>query len=87
MNIKAIKKKVTLMLDSDIYDSLKSKAGERGIGAYMSNLVRPLIVVADIDSGYKALSQDASARKESREWLENMNEPLSADDEKEVWQF
>ncbi len=75
------------MLDSDVYESLKNKAGERGVGAYMSKLVRPLIVTTDIDAGYKALSQNTSVQEETREWLENTNEPLSVDDENEVWQF
>ena len=87
MQTRTPKKKVTLMIDADVYHSLKSKAGERGMGVYMSTLVRPFVFLPDIDKGYKALASDTLAKKESKQWLENISEPVSVDDENEVWQF
>ena len=87
MQTKTPKKKVTLMIDADVYHSLKNKVGERGMGTYMSTLVRPFVFLPDIDNGYKALASDTIAKKESKQWLENISEPLSVDVENEVWHF
>ncbi|MFM2381386.1 MAG: hypothetical protein RLZZ76_153 [Candidatus Parcubacteria bacterium] len=78
------KRKVTLMLDSQVYDAIVAKFGTRGLGAYISDLVRPRLVSADLDEGYKAMATDKAHEAEAKEWTEGTL--LKVDDEN-VWTF
>lgn len=81
----ATKKKVTLMIDAQVYESLKQKVGARGIGAYVSDLVRPHVVENDLEAGYKAMAIDTEREKEAKEWTEATL--FIPDETDEVWEF
>lgn len=78
------KKKVTLMLDTQVYEALVKKFGARGMGEYISNLVRPRIVAADLEAGYKAMAEDKEYEAQAKEWIEGT---VSEIDEENVWKF
>ena len=78
------KKKVTLMLDTQVYEGLRAKVGGRGIGEYLSKLARPFVVPDDIEAGYKAMAADESRNKEAQEWIEGIIEPIEAEN---IWTF
>ena len=81
----ATKKKVTLMLDADVYDGLQKTAGARKVGAYLSDLARPHVVDADLEAAYKAMAADQAREAEAREWIEGtLDAPIEAEN---VWQF
>ena len=84
MNTIVAKKKVTLMLDEQVYDALRAKVGGRGIGAYLSQLARPYVVENDIEAGYKAMAEDEAYETEAREWIEGT---LSENDDENIWKF
>lgn len=64
------KKKLTIMLDTEVYEGIKNKVGSRRIGAYLSSLARPHIVTDTLEEGYKAMSCDEKYNKEADEWIE-----------------
>lgn len=84
MNTFITKKKVTLMLDEQVYNALRKKVGGRGIGAYLSQLARPLVVKDEIEAGYKAMAADEVYEAEAKEWIEGT---LCEIDGENVWKF
>ena len=66
----ATKKKLTIMLDSQVYEGIKNKVGSRGIGAYLSSLARPHILTDTLEDGYKAMSRDNKYNDEAADWIE-----------------
>ncbi len=82
MNI-AAKRKLTIMLDAEVYDGLKNKVGGRGIGAYLSQLARPFVVEDEIEAGYKALASDVESNKEADGWIEGTREEIVGEN---VWE-
>lgn len=80
----APKKKVTLMLDTQVYEGLRERVGARGIGAYLSDLARPHVSTADLEAGYRALAADEESERLAKEWLDGTEEPLN---DENVWQF
>ncbi len=86
MSTKVKKQKVTLMLDTQVYQGLLAKFGARGIGSYLSFLARPYVVESALEDGYKAMAADAEREREAQEWQNGFTEPEIATTE-EVWQF
>jgi hypothetical protein len=62
------KKKVTLMIDADVYHGLRAKAGVRGMGDYVSELARPHVVLAKLEESYRALARDTENNSLGNEW-------------------
>lgn len=84
MNTLISKKKVTLMLDEQVYNALRKKVGGRGIGAYLSQLARPYVVESDVEAGYKAMATDEIYETEAKEWVEGTQNMI---DDENVWKF
>ena len=84
MNTTTKKQKVTLMLDVEVYKGLVAKLGGRGMGAYLSQLARPLVVEAEIEAGYKAMAADKAYEAEAKEWIEGT---ICDIDDENVWEF
>ena len=87
MNTTTKKQKVTLMLETQVYDALVAKVGARGISEYFNNLARPRVVEADLEAGYKAMAADEVANREAKEWLDGITEPIVTESDEEVWHF
>ena len=62
------KKKVTLMIDTDVYHGLRQKAGVRGMGDFMSQIIRPHVVLASLEDSYRALALDEDNNQMSQKW-------------------
>ncbi len=62
------KRKVTLMLDADVYLGLRQKVGSRGLGQYMSELARPHVVITSLEESYLALARDTKNTSIGNEW-------------------
>jgi hypothetical protein len=80
----ATKRKLTIMLDTEVYLALQEKVGGRGIGAFLSALARPYVVTDALDAGYKAMSLDAAHEAEVKEWVES---DVELADTENTWQF
>lgn len=77
------KKKLTILLDAEVYEGLQKRVGSRGIGAYLSKLARPHVVQDEIEAGYKAMATDELYKQEANEWLEGTREEIVAEN---VWE-
>ena len=80
----ATKKKITLMLDAEVYEGIKAKVGARGIGDYLSKLARPNVVEEELEASYKAMAADEAYNREANEWIEGVSEPIEAENN---WNF
>jgi predicted CopG family antitoxin len=63
-----MKKKLTINIESDVYDGLHRAAGKRSIGLFIEQLVRP--VVAPQKLSYEELAKDKEDAQEATEWCE-----------------
>ncbi len=80
----ATKTKLTVMLDTEVYKALQEKVGGRKIGAFLSNLARPHVVVDTLDSRYKEMSLDIAREHDAKEWVESDVEVSYTEN---TWQF
>jgi len=78
------KKKVTLMLDADVYEAIKRKVGARKMGEYISQVTRPQVVESDLAAGYAAMAADVQYSKEANEWIDGTLEPIAGEND---WPF
>lgn len=66
-----MQKKLTIMLDAQVYDGLQQVIGRGHIGRFIENLVRPHVIGESLDAAYRAMSQDESREAEALEWAES----------------
>ncbi|OGH55598.1 MAG: addiction module antitoxin [Candidatus Lindowbacteria bacterium RIFCSPLOWO2_12_FULL_62_27] len=65
-----MKKKLTLSVDREIYDGLRSQIGARRISGFIESLLRPHVVKSSLEEGYARMSRDKDREKEARRWAE-----------------
>jgi hypothetical protein len=68
-------KKVTITLDEAVYEGLCLTVGKRRMSQFIEDLLRPHVMCASLDDGYKAMAQDQDREAEATEW----NNALSKD--------
>lgn len=76
------KKKITLMMDAEVYEGLQQKVGVRKVGDYLSELARPFVRTTDIAASYKELAADTAQASEAKEWERAVEAPIEAEN---VW--
>ena len=71
-------KKVTFLLEKDVYLSLQEKVGKGKMGKFISKTIRPYLVSDDdLKQAYIDMSKDKEREKEARDWGENLIGDLS----------
>jgi hypothetical protein len=65
-------KKLTLTLDSEVYDGLHRTIGRGHISQFIESLVRPHVIEADLDAVYAAIAADEESQAEALEWADAM---------------
>lgn len=71
--MKSAQKKLTILLDYDLYYALQRHAGQGNIGAFIANAVRPHVYSAKtLEDGYRAMAQDTVREREAIEWGERL---------------
>ena len=63
-------KKLTITLDSQVYEGLHKIIGRRKISQFIESLVRPHVVAIDLEAAYQAMAQDEVREAEALEWAE-----------------
>ncbi len=61
-------KRMTITLDEAVYDGLNKRIGKRRISQFIEDLVRPHVVDATLDDGYRAMAEDKAREDEALEW-------------------
>jgi len=65
-----MQKKLTITLDSQVYEELHRVIGRGRISQFIEDLVRPHVLGKDMEAAYRAMSQDEEREAEALEWAE-----------------
>jgi hypothetical protein len=65
-----MQKKLTLMIDEQVYNGLRRTIGPRKISRFVEDLVRPLVLNTNLEDAYAAMAKDRKREKEALEWAE-----------------
>jgi predicted CopG family antitoxin len=61
-------KKMTISLDEAVYEGLYRTIGKRRMSQFIEDLVRPHVMDASLDDGYRAMAADKARETEALEW-------------------
>ena len=65
-----MQKKLTITIDEIVYDGLNKRIGPRKISKFIQELVRPHVVLPDLESAYAEMAKDDKREEEALEWAE-----------------
>jgi predicted CopG family antitoxin len=65
-------KKLTITVDDDVYEGLRTVIGQRRISRFLNDLARPHVMPRDIVEGYRAMAADAAREREAAEWIDGL---------------
>jgi predicted CopG family antitoxin len=65
-----VQKKLTITVDEAVYEGLHKVIGRRHISHFIEDLVRPHVIGADLEDGYRAMATDEEREAEALEWTE-----------------
>ena len=66
-----MQKKLTLMVDAEVYEGLRKIIGPRKISKFIEDLVRPHVVRPNLESAYAKMARDKKREDEALEWSES----------------
>ena len=72
-----MQKKLTVTIDEEVYDGLRTVIGPRKISRFIEDLVRPHVVKKNLYAAYKEMADDRIRESEALEWTENTIGDLS----------
>ncbi|MGC8492555.1 MAG: addiction module antitoxin [Syntrophobacteraceae bacterium] len=70
-------KRMTITLDEVVYEGLHRRIGKRRISQFIENLVRPYVLDASLDEGYRAMAADKEREAEALEWCNSISIDLA----------
>ena len=65
-----MQKKLTLTINEEVYEGLRTVIGPRKISRFIEELVRPYVVKKDMYAAYKEMAADHIRESEALEWAE-----------------
>ncbi len=65
-----MQKKLTVTIDEEVYEGLRTVIGQRKISRFIEDLVRPHVVKKDMYAAYKEMATDKVRESEALEWAE-----------------
>ncbi len=63
-------KEVTISLQEDVYEGLKTLIVERDISEFIESLIRPHVISQDLGAAYCQMAQDEEREAEALQWAE-----------------
>ena len=66
-----MQKKLTLTIDEEVYNGLRTVIGPRKISHFVEDLVRPHVVKRELYDGYRDMAADCVREAEALEWAES----------------
>ena len=75
-----MQKKLTVTIDEEVYEGLRSVIGPRKISRFIENLVRPHVIKRDMCSAYKEMAADKVREAEALELAEGTIGDLNDED-------
>jgi predicted CopG family antitoxin len=65
-----VQKKLTITIDEEVYKGLYTVIGPRRISRFIEELVRPYVMLPDLEAAYEQMAQDEEREAEALEWAE-----------------
>lgn len=65
-----MQRKLTITLNEQVYEGLHRVIGRRNISQFIESLVRPHVIGAELEAGYRQMAEDEAREAEAREWVE-----------------
>ena len=65
-------KKLTISVDADVYDGLRSRIGPRRISRFLNDLARPHVTGQGLELAYADMAADEAREAEAAEWSEGL---------------
>jgi hypothetical protein len=65
-----MQKKLTVTINEEVYEGLRTVVGPRKISRFIEELVRPHVLKNDMYSAYKEMASDQIRESEALEWAE-----------------
>ena len=65
-----MQKKLTVTIDEEVYEGLRTVIGPRKISRFIEDLVRPHVLKKDMYAAYKEMASDQIRESEALEWAE-----------------
>jgi hypothetical protein len=63
-------KKLTISIDADVYDGLRSRIGPRRISRFLNDLARPHVTGQGLELAYADMAGEEAREAEALEWSE-----------------
>ncbi|MEY3510609.1 MAG: hypothetical protein RI914_1208 [Pseudomonadota bacterium] len=70
-------KKMTITLDEAVYEGLWRTIGKRRMSQFIEDLLRPHVMGASLEDGYKAMAQDQDREAEATEWTNALSKDMA----------
>jgi len=70
-------KKMTITLDEAVYEGLWRTIGKRRMSQFIEDLLRPHVMGASLEDGYKAMAQDQDREAEATEWTKALSKDMA----------
>jgi predicted CopG family antitoxin len=68
---------MTITLDEAVYEGLWRTIGKRRMSQFIEDLLRPHVMGASLEDGYKAMAQDQDREAEATEWTNALSKICS----------
>jgi predicted CopG family antitoxin len=65
-----MRKKLTITIDEEVYEELHRVIGRRRISRFIEDLVRPYVMLPDLEAAYQQMAQEEEREVEALEWAE-----------------
>jgi len=65
-----MQRKLTITLDEHVYAGLHKIIGRRKISHFIEELVRPHVLISELEAGYAAMAADEAREAEALAWSE-----------------
>lgn len=71
-----MQKKLTITVDSKVYEGLHSVIGRGNISQFLERLARPYVLNKDLAASYREMANDSEREAEASEWIENLAQDI-----------
>jgi predicted CopG family antitoxin len=74
---KIMHKRMTITLDEAVYEGLYRTVGKRRMSQFIEDLLRPHVMEASLDAGYRAMAADQEREAEALAWCNALTGDLA----------
>jgi hypothetical protein len=65
-----MRRKLTITVDETVYEGLHNVVGRRRISRFIESLVRPHVLVRELEAAYRQMAGDEAREAEALQWAE-----------------